>query len=135
MRTQNEANRASPWPACADCHIDEPHAEAKVTGEGYAQTTLVAGGPSGSEMTPEQVQRCTASQVMMLKTQWHVWHCPHNGCQHTLRFKVDQVESIPFFIIRHLLREHRLEPEAIIAMEPALANEVCEYCRSMGRGT
>jgi hypothetical protein len=131
MKTQNETNQGSPWPACVDCHVDEPDRAAKIAGEGPVQATLVPASTTASERAPEQLQRCTAGQVMALKAQMHAWRCPHNGCQHELRFKLDQVESIPFFIVRHLLRMHGLRPQAIIGMEPALSEEVHEYCRVM----
>ena len=45
---------------------------------------------------------------------------------------MDQIEAIPFFIVRHTLKNHGVAPEAVVVMEPSLAHEVEEYCGGMG---
>lgn len=74
-------------------------------------------------------QRIDAGRVMELKQAVFVWSCP--GCVHVYRFKADQVDAIPFFIVRHLMREHGIAAGRIVAVEPALAAEVQAYCRVM----
>ena len=72
----------------------------------------------------------TAAQLMKLKTRRHVWCCP--GCDHAIPFGTDQIEAVPFFIVRHVLRSHDIQPDRIIQAEPTLTDEVRAYCRQMG---
>ena len=70
--------------------------------------------------------------VMSMRRQTYRWSCP--GCPHRFRFKIDQIEAVPFFIIRHLIREHGIQPSRIAAVEPCLADEARAYCRLMHEG-
>ena len=91
--------------------------------------TTEQAGVIESPRTADELE-VTAAQVIQMQTHTHVWRCP--DCDHQLRFTVDEIDAIPFFIVRHLLRIHDIEPDRVITAEPSLSAEVREYCRTMG---
>ena len=78
--------------------------------------------------------RLTTPEVIRMVRDTLEWACREKGCKHGLRFPVDQIEAIPFFIVRHMVKDHGVAPEAVADMEPSLAGEVEEYCGGMGLG-
>ena len=82
----------------------------------------------------ENVHRMTTSEVVRMVGGMLEWACREKGCKHGLRFPPDQIEAIPFFIVRHMLKDHGVAPAALAEMEPSLAGEVEEYCGGMGVG-
>ena len=78
-------------------------------------------------------RRLTTSEVVRMVSDALEWRCESTGCDHALRFQVDQIEAIAFFIVRHMLKDHGMTPEEVVEAEPSLAHEVEEYCREMGR--
>ena len=76
--------------------------------------------------------RLTTSEVVRMVRGMFEWRCSEKGCKHRLQFPLDQIGAIPFFIVRHMLKDHGMMPDAVVDREPALAREVEEYCREMG---
>lgn len=77
-------------------------------------------------------QEVSAAEVMTLTRRAYRWSCP--GCHMRLPFTGRDVEPIPFLIVRHLVREHGISAGRIAAAEPALADEVQQYCQQMRLG-
>jgi hypothetical protein len=46
----------------------------------------------------------------------------------------DQVDSVGFCKVHHLIKHHGLAPAAVIEAEPGLAGEVEGHCEGMGFG-
>lgn len=74
----------------------------------------------------------TTEEIMALTTKQLRWRCRMDGCSYRFRIRLDQMDAAPFFIVRHLVREHGLRPWQIAEAEPSLADEVAEYWRTFG---
>jgi hypothetical protein len=73
--------------------------------------------------------RIDAAALMQLKRRVYVWACL--GCTWRMRFAADQIGAVPFLVVRHLVRDHEIAATRIAVAEPALADEVQDYCRQM----
>jgi hypothetical protein len=60
------------------------------------------------------------------------WRCERRRRSHSISFSLDQIEAVPFLIVRHMVKDHGMTPEAVGEEEPCLAGEVEAYCREMG---
>ena len=76
-------------------------------------------------------RRLTTCQVVELRSVVLEWPCEARGCKHVLRFPADQVDAIPFFIVRHMLKDHGMRTEEVVDMEPSMSGDVDAYCRQM----
>ena len=74
----------------------------------------------------------TISQIVALASRALDWRCEKNACNHRIPISLDQVEAVPFLIVRHMVKDHGMRPEEVVDQEPALGKEVEEYCRGMG---
>ena len=79
----------------------------------------------------KQEQQLSAEQIMHMHAQPLVWHCRRDGCDGLIRFDGAQLESVPFLIVRHFIRAHGLDPDAIACAETSLNDAVDDYCRRM----
>lgn len=76
--------------------------------------------------------RLSTQQIVSLKAQRYGWSC--DRCGYSIPIPLDQVEVIPWFIVRHLLGVHQMTPADIAEAEPCLLGEVRDYCAQMGIG-
>ncbi len=63
-----------------------------------------------------------------------VWRCRVKGCDFSMPIAEDQVDSVGFCKVHHLVKHHGLAPAAVIEAEPGLAGEVEAYCEGLGFG-
>jgi len=91
------------------------------------QTQLVT-----STVDPGSEQEVNAEEITRMLTQAFVWRCSRTRCEDRVWFTGNQIEAVPFLIVRHLLRAHGLRTEQIVAAEPLLRDAVSDYCRRMG---
>jgi hypothetical protein len=63
-----------------------------------------------------------------------VWRCWVKGCDFSMPIAQDQVDSVRFCKVHHLVKHHGLAPAAEVEVEPGLAGEVGAYCEVMGVG-
>lgn len=80
-------------------------------------------------------RRLSIREIVALRPKLLKWSCWIRGCDHRFRFRLDELEAAPFLVIRHLIRDHGMTPAEVIETEPILAQEVRDYCRSMGLDT
>lgn len=74
----------------------------------------------------------TTSRVLQLATRRFEWRCEKEGCGHVIPFSVEQIDAIPFLMVRHMLKDHSMTPTQVVGTAPTLASEVDDYCRRMG---
>jgi len=117
------------WAGLLDRSGKEPGRTPRLGGETMETKTVSQTGQLAGQAEHDIV--IDARSLMHIRLQTYRWSCP--GCTHRLRFSIDQIEAIPFFIIRHLVREHGIRAGLIAAVEPSLADEAREYCRQMGQ--
>lgn len=74
----------------------------------------------------------STEEIMALTTKRLRWCCWMDGCSYRFRIRLDQMDAMPFFIVRHLVKDHGLRSWEIIAAEHSLADEVRKYVESVG---
>ena len=74
----------------------------------------------------------STEEITALTTKRLRWCCWMAGCSYRFRVRLDQMDAMPFFIVRHLVKDHGLRSWEIIAAEPLLADEVRKYVESVG---
>ena len=77
--------------------------------------------------------RRSAEEIMVWKTHGQKWCCPRDGCDFVARFRMDELDAVPFLIVHHLIKAHGLTSSEVIEAEPSLGQEVRDYCRAMGK--
>lgn len=78
---------------------------------------------------PNTRRQLSTQQIMTLKEHKYEWQC--DTCEHTIPAKLDQIEAVPWFIVRHLMMIHRRTADQVISKEPSLTQEVRTYCADM----
>ena len=84
---------------------------------------------------PMPEQRVMTSEVMALKHQRYKWCCWMHRCNHAIPFRGDELDAVPFLIVRHFINDHGLLPDAVAPLEPVLADEVAIYCKTVDMKT
>ena len=79
--------------------------------------------------------RLTLPQILVLRDKRFEWRCTIADCAHRFTFHVDKTSVAPYWIVRHLLSEHELSGDQIIATQPSLTDEVRDGCEVLGRRT
>ncbi len=59
----------------------------------------------------------TASEIISLRGPVHEWRGWMEGCDQKVHFTLDQIDSVPFCIVRHLVKHHGLTPDAVVKAE------------------
>jgi hypothetical protein len=69
-------------------------------------------------------ERLTTEELVDLSGKPYKWCCGQPHCRHFIRFTLDQLDAIPFLIVRHLEKIHQMTHEQIEDAQPALKKEI-----------
>ena len=69
-------------------------------------------------------ERLTTDSLVELMNTPYKWCCGERTCRHFIRFTLDQLDAIPFLIVRHLEKIHGMTREQIEEVQPALKKEI-----------
>ena len=89
-------------------------------------TQLIDTAQNGRPSTRRQL---STQQIMALKEHDYEWRC--DKCKHAIPTRLDQIEAVPWLIVRHLLGVHGMTVGDLVEDEPCLTREVRTYCADM----
>ena len=77
-------------------------------------------------------EQLLAHQIAAMKEQTYAWQCWMTGCAHKVRFPTKDVDAVPFLIVHHFVKDHKLAPGTVTAVIPEMADEVRAYRKATG---